>query len=465
MDGSWPPGPRGSWLQGNLAAFRRDRLEFLTNCARRHGDVVYVRFGPRRIFLLNHPDLIEQVLVGHGRDFIKHFALRLNPLVFGKGLLTSEGDFWLRQRRLIQPAFTRQRLAAYAPAMLAAAQRMMASWQPGTTRDIFADMMRLTLAIAARTLFGADVESDTAEVGHALEMLQKDFDVRTNRLVTFPVWLPTPHNLRHRRMVRRLDEIIYRFIRQRRSDRDDKNDFLSLLLRARDETDGTRMSDKQVRDEAMTLFLASHETTALALSWTWYLLARHPEAAEQLRTEVDRVIGDRQPSADDVPALSFTEKVVLESMRVLPPVYILGREVTQDCTIGGYRIPRGFTVLMSQWVVQRDPRFFEDPEKFLPERWTDDFIRRLPKFAYFPFGGGPRLCIGNTFAMMEMVLILAAIAQRYHFTLAADQEVVPWPTFTLRPREGIMAVLRDRSDSSLVLSSPTLESAAPRLPL
>jgi len=463
MDGSWPPGPRGSWLQGNLAAFCRDRLQFLTDCAR-HGDVVYVRFGPRRVFLLNHPDLIEQVLVGHGRDFIKHFALRLNPLVFGKGLLTSEGDFWLRQRRLIQPAFSRQQLATYAPAMLAAAQRMMASWKTGETRDISADMMRLTLAIAAQTLFGADVESDAAQIGHALQMLQKDFDTRTNRLLTLPVWVPTPYNLRHRRVVRRLDEIIYRFIRQRRSEGGQKNDLLSLLLNARDEDDGTRMTDKQVRDEAMTLFLAGHETTALALSWTWYLLARNPEAAEKLRAEVDHVIGERPPCAADVPALSFTEKILLESMRVLPPVYILGREVTQDCTIGGYRVPRGFTLLMSQWVVQRDPRFFDDPDKFCPERWTDDFIRRLPKFAYFPFGGGPRLCIGNTFAMMEMVLILAAIAQRFHFTLAPGQEVTPWPTFTLRPRNGISAVVQERRPcvpqcTTLDAEPPARESA------
>jgi cytochrome P450 len=465
MERSWPPGPPGTWLQGNLAEFRRDRLQFLTDCARRYGDVVYVRFGSRRVFLLNHPDLIEQVLVGHGRDFIKHFALRLNPLVFGRGLLTSEGDFWLRQRRLIQPAFTRQRIVAYAPAMLAAARRMMDSWKSGEIRDISADMMHLTLAIAARTLFGADVEDDTADVGHALEMLQKDFDVRTNRLLTLPVWLPTPYNLRHRRVVRRLDELIYRFIRLRRAEPGEKNDLLSLLLRARAEDDGARMTDRQVRDEAMTLFLAGHETTALALSWTWYLLARHPDAAEKLRAEVDCVIGERPPTADDLPSLSFTEKIVLESMRLRPPVYIMGREVTADCTIGGYRVPRGFTVLMSQWVVQRDPRFFEEPERFRPERWTDDFARRLPKFAYFPFGGGPRLCIGNTFAMMETVLILAAIAQRFHFTLAADEEVVPWPTFTLRPRDGIMAVLRERSNDPFVLSTPILESAAPRLPL
>jgi cytochrome P450 len=411
--------------------------------------VVYVRFGPRRIFLLNHPDLIEQVLVGHGRDFIKHFALRLNPLVFGKGLLTSEGDVWLRQRRLIQPAFTRQRIAAYAPTMLAATGRMMDAWQPGETRDIFADMMRLTLGIAARTLFGADVEDDTTQVGQALEMLQRDFDARTNRLFSPPVWVPTPYNLRHRRVMRRLDELIYRFIRERRAEAGEKGDLLSLLLHARDQDDGTRMTDKQVRDEAMTLFLAGHETTALALAWTWYLLARHPEAARQLHAEVDRVIGDRPPGADDVAALGFTEKIVLESMRVLPPVYIMGREVTDDCTLGGYRMPRGVTVLMSQWVVQRDPRFFENPEEFHPERWTADFIRRLPKFAYFPFGGGPRLCIGNSFAMMEMVLILAALGQRYHFTLAADREVAPWPTFTLRPQGGIMAAVRARKSGDL----------------
>jgi cytochrome P450 len=225
---------------------------------------------------------------------------------------------------------------------------------------------------------------------------------------------------------------------------EDRGDLLSILLHARDEDDGSRMTDKQVRDEAMTLFLAGHETTALALAWTWYLLATHPEAEQRLADEVHSVLGDRLPGMDDVARLHYAEAVVLESMRILPPVYTISREAIDDCVIGGFRVPKGTTLLMSQWVVQRDPRFFDEPEKFHPERWLAGLAQRLHKYAYFPFGGGPRLCVGNTFAMLEAVLVLAAIAQRYRFTIVPDHPVEPWATFTLRPRNGILTVLTPR---------------------
>jgi cytochrome P450 len=416
----------------------------MVRCTRDYGDVVALRFGPRRVFLVNHPDLIEEVLVTQSRHFIKHFALRLNPLVLGKGLLTSEGAFWLRQRRLIQPAFNRGRLAGYAPTMVAAAERLLASWKAGETRDISKEMMRLTLDIAARTLFGADAGAAAGNVAGALQFLQEAFLVRFARMVPIPVWLPTPRNLRLRRAVRQLDDIIYGFIRQRRQSGEDKGDLLSILLHARDEDDGSRMTDKQVRDEAMTLFLAGHETTALALSWTWYLLARHPEAEARLADEVRAVLGACLPTMEDVPRLRYAEAVVQESMRILPPVYAIGREAINDCEIGGFRVPKGTTILMSQWAVQRDPRFFDEPEKFYPERWLGGLAQRLHKYAYFPFGGGPRLCVGNTFAMLEAVLVLAVITQRYRFTVVPNHPVEPWATFTLRPKNGILAVLAPR---------------------
>jgi cytochrome P450 len=442
-----PPGPRGHFLWGNLRDVRSGRLEFLTRCVRDYGDVVAFRFGPRRLLLFNHPDLVEEVLITHSRDFIKHFALRLNPLVFGRGLLTSEGDFWLRQRRLIQPAFTRNRIAsAYVPAMVSATEAMLDNWKPGQTREILADMSQLTLRIATRTMFDAESSGDASEVGEVLQVLQENFLIRLNSLVPLPIWVPTPRNLRLRRVVRRLDRVLYGYIKQRRQAGVHKTDLLSILLQARDE-DGSRMTDQQVRDEAMTLFLAGHETTALALSWTWYLLSQNPEAEERLLAEVDQVLGSRPPTADDLNRLSYTEKVALEGMRLYPPVHIIGREALRTCSIGGYRVPRGRTVIMSQWLLHRDPRFFDEPEKFRPERWTEEFQRQLPKFAYFPFGGGPRLCIGNTFAMMELVLVLASIARRFRFTLVPGHEVVPWPTFTLRPKNGILAVVRERHQS------------------
>ena len=438
-----PPGPKPHWLRGNLPDFQRDRLHFFTQCARTYGDIVGIRLGARRILVMTHPDYIEQVLVTQNSCFRKHWALRLNPLVLGKGLLTSEGDFWLRQRRLIQPAFTRSRLAGYAPAMIEATQQMLAGWAAGQTREIYTDMMALTLAITARTLFDADVESGAAEVGEAMQFLQVSFNNRFNSLFIVPIWVPTPQNLRIRRAALRLDNIIFGFIRQRRQSGVAKNDLLSLLLQARDE-DGSQMTDQQLRDEAMTLFLAGHETTALVLSWTWYLLSQHPEVEARLANEVQSVLGGRPPVFEDVPKFRLLEQIVLESMRLYSPAYLIGREALRDCYVGNYRVPAGATVLMPQWVVHRDPRFFDDPDSFRPERWTAEFQKQLPKFAYFPFGGGPRLCIGNTFAMIELVLVLASITQKYRFTLKPGLVVEPWPTFTLRPRQGILAPLMAR---------------------
>jgi cytochrome P450 len=442
-----PPSPPGRWLIGHLREFQGDRLACMRRWAREFGDVVAVRLGPRQIYLVNHPEAIEEVLVTQSRHFMKHFALRLNPLVLGNGLLTSEGDFWLRQRRLIQPAFVRGRLAAYAPVMVAATERVLGEWQQGETRDVTTEMMRITLDIAARALFGADAHESAGRVREALQYMLKSFVYRFTHLVTAPIWVPTPRNLRIRRAVGQLDEIIYGFIQQRRQSTADTGDLLSILLNARDEGDGQGMTDRQVRDEAMTLFLAGHETTALALAWTWYLLATHPEVEAQLLAELTTVLGGRAPTVADLPRLRYTEAVVTESMRILPPVYAIGREALDDCLIGGYRVAKGTTILMCQWVVHRDPRWFAEPEKFDPGRWLGDLPQRLPKYAYFPFGGGPRLCIGNTFAMMESVLVLATIAQRFKFTVVPSHPVVPWATFTLRPLHGIPAVVTPRSTS------------------
>jgi cytochrome P450 len=440
-----PPGPRGHWFSGNLPEFRLGRLDYLRQCARAYGDVVALRFAHRRIVLVSHPDLIEEVLVTKNQNFIKHFALRLNPLLLGKGLLTSEGDFWLRQRRLVQPAFVRSRIAAYAPAMVAATLRLLASWQPGQRRDIHADMMKLTLDIAAQTLFHADAASDAQDIAQALRVLQDCFTVRFQGLLTLPLWLPTPGNFRLRRAVARLDTIIFGFIRQRRQNPEDKGDLLSLLLEARDADDGTRMTDRQVRDEAMTLFLAGHETTALVLSWTWYLLARHPDAEAKLLAELGHLLSGRLPAFADVARLPYTEAVLLEAMRLYPPAYTIGREALADCLVGGYPVRKGTTVLMSQWVVQRDPRFFDEPDAFRPERWLGASAKKIPKFAYFPFGGGPRLCVGNTFALMEMALVLATLAPRFRFTLEPGVNVEAQPAFTLHPVPGIPAIIRPRS--------------------
>ncbi len=439
-----PVGPKGHWLAGNLPDFRKSRLAFLGDCAREFGDMVKIRLAHRRVYLANHPALIEEVLVSQSKHFIKHFALRLNPIVLGKGLLTSEGDFWLRQRRLIQPMFLKNRIVGHAGAMVAATQRMLDEWRPGERRDIHAEMMRVTLAIAAKTLFNAEVGGDAQAIADAMEVMQQNFVQRFNSLLPLPMWIPTPANLRAKHAVRQLDDVVFRIIRQRRQENVDHGDLLSLLLRARDEDDGSTMTDQQLRDEAMTIFLAGHETTALVLSWGWYLLAQHPEVERKLCAELDAVLGGRLPTADDWPKLKLTEWIALETMRLYSPAYVVGREAIVDCDIGGYHVPRGTTILMSPWVVHRDPRFWDEPEKFNPERWGDEKIKTLPKFAYFPFGGGPRSCIGNTFAMMELVLILATIAQKFCFRLQPGTTVTPMASFTLRPAEGVPGVIETR---------------------
>jgi cytochrome P450 len=440
-----PPGPKGRFLSGCLADFHRDILGFYMRCVRDYGDCVYFRLGTRRLALLNHPDFIERMLIHDNKNFAKMtYVLSLIVPLLGNGLLTSDGDFWLRQRRLIQPVFSKQRIASYAGCMVEYAQRMVESWHDGEVRDIHADMVRLTLQIVAKVLFDADVANDAPEVGQALEVVMHNFLNRWGSFLPLPAWFPTGGNLRFHRSIRQLDKIIYRFIAERRASRQQRNDLFSILLHARDEDDGRQMTDKQLRDEAMTLFLAGHETTANAMGFTWYLLAQHPEVETKLLDELQRELGGRAPAAEDVPRLKYAESVILESMRLYPPAYSFGRIAREDCEFGGYRVPAGTTVLVSQWVMQRDPRYWPDPEKFRPERWLEPGIKQLPKFAYFPFGGGPRQCIGNTFAMMEAVLLLTTIAEKARFELVPDHPFKLRPAVTLKPEFGIKVTVRKR---------------------
>jgi cytochrome P450 len=440
-----PRGPRGRVLLGNLPDFQRDQLGFYASCAREYGDVVPVRFGPRRAFLIYHPDAIEEVLVTRSRDFVKSPGVRLLRPLLGDGLLLSEGDVWLRQRRLVQPAFHRQRVAAYGEVMTAYAARRLAEWKDGDVLDVHAEMMALTQAIVADTLFGADVSDEAHAVGHASTVLMEDFGARLGSLLQLlPHWVPTPANLKARRAIRRLDQVVYRMIATRRRIAEDRGDLLSILLHAQDADDGTRMTDQQVRDEVMTLFMAGHETTAVALSWSWYLLAQHPEVDARIAEELRTVLDGRAPAVPDLPRLKYTEMVVTESMRLYPPAYGLGRQAARPTEVAGYPVAPGVIVVIPTWVVQRDSRWFDEPEAFRPERWADDLPRRLPRYAYFPFGGGPRQCIGSAFATMEAVLLLATIAQRFQLALVPGQRVTPAPYVTLRPEPGIRMLLARR---------------------
>ena len=436
-----PRGPKGHVLLGSLPEFRRDVLGFFAACARDYGDVVPIRVPRRRLVLLSHPDLIEEVLTAHARRTSKTALLQTLRTVLGNGLLLSEGDTWLRQRRLIQPAFHRQRIAAYGEVMAAFADRAMAHWKDGETRDVHADMMAVTQAIVAKTLFDADVSGGAWDVGQALHVLMEDFSRTRTRVFRLPTFVPTPTRLRTRRAVERLDRLVYGIIAARRASGEDRGDLLSLLLQAQDADDGSRMTDQQARDEIMTLFLAGHETTAVSLSWTWYLLAQHPEVEARLVEELRSVLGGRWPTVADLPRLRYTEMVVTESMRLYPPAYTITRRVVEPLTVGSHAIAPETVLVMSQWVVHRDRRWFDEPGAFQPDRWEHDLAKRLPRYAYFPFGGGPRLCIGNTFALMEATLLLATIAQRFRFRLAPGAAVTPMLSVTLRPAEGLPMIL------------------------
>ncbi len=444
MNQRLPPGPKGHWLMGSLSEFRRDILGLFEQCAREYGDVVRLRIPNMPAYLITHPDHIEHVLVTANRNFKKHKVWRHLLGVFGNGLLTSEGDFWIRQRRLAQPAFHRNRIAFYAETMVGFTQRMLDGWQDGQMRDIHQEMMTLTMQIVAKTLFNADVSKDAQDVGNAMEIIMQEFQARFGRPFFLPEFIPTPGNLRFRKAIRRFNEIVYNIIQIRRASGEDTGDLLSMLLRAQDE-DGSRMTDDQLRDEIITLFLAGHETTAVALCWTWYLLANHPKIEAKLLNEIEKILGRRFPAVSDLENLRYAEMVILESMRLYPPAYAFGREAISDCEIGGYHVPAGTTIFLSQFVTQRDPRFFENPLEFRPERWANDLVKKIPKYAYFPFSGGPRQCIGNSFAMMEAVLLLVTILRDFHLELVSDQPVVPQASITMRPKYGLKMILKKRS--------------------
>lgn len=425
-----------------FSPFRRDPLNFLAAAAREYGDIVGLRFLHFRTYLIVHPDYIEDVLVHHPRKFVKGRVLQANKRIFGNGLLTSEGDFWLRQRRLAQPAFHRAHIAAYANTMVEYAERMVAAWQDGEERDAHQEMMQLTLQIVGKTLFDADVSSDAHEIGKTITLLL-DFSSDFRRLIFTPKWLPTPRNIQTTLAIRRLNKIVYRMIAERRASGRDAGDLLSMLLAARDE-DGSQMDDRQLRDETLTLFLAGYETTANLLAWTWWLLATHPSVEKKLQAELDAVLGGRAPTMDDLPRLVYAGQVITESLRLYPPAWGMARLAIADHEIAGYQVPAGTGLAIAQWITQRDPRWFEAPEEFLPERWAGDLQKRLPRFAYFPFGGGPRQCIGNMFALMEGTLVLAAVAQKFRLILMPDAQIVPMASITLRPKNGVPVRLQKR---------------------
>lgn len=435
-----PPGPRGAPLLGTMVAFRRDPLAFLVGLARDYpgADVVRFRPGPRDVYLLKHPDLIKDVLVTRQHDFGKSRALQWAKLFLGEGLLTSEGEFHTRQRRLSQPAFHRQRIGSYGADMVRRAVAARERWAPGDVLDVDVEMMRLTLAIVSSTLFGIDVATEAAEVREDLATIIALFPRFSLPLFGLIQKLPLPSNARFDRAVGRLDGLVDRLIAQRRRDGRDRGDLLSMLLLAQDEEgDGGRMTDRQLRDEVMTLLLAGHETTANALTWTFYLLSQNAAAEARWREELRAVLAGRAPTVEDLPALRYTEMVLAESMRLYPPAWGIGRRALRDVVLGGFPIAAGSILALPPFVIHRDERFWPEPLRFEPDRFTAEAKAARPRFAYFPFGAGARSCIGEPFAWMEGVLLLATIGQRWRLRLLPGHAVEPQALITLRPRYGM----------------------------
>jgi cytochrome P450 len=438
-----PPGPHNPPLLGQLPAYRRDGLGFLLRLASDYGEIVYFKIGPRDVYLLDQPESIKDVLVTYERVFPKGLGTDLLQPLLGQGLLTSSGEAHLRQHRLLQPAFHRARVAAYGEAMVEEASAAAARWRDGVTLDLHGAMMRLTLAVVARTLFSTDVTAEAPLVAETLDAFLRWWRVLMLPYSPLLQPLPLPIKRRFARTRARLDAFIARLIATRRADGADRSDLLSMLLLARDE-DGQGMSDAQVRDEAVTLLLAGHETTANALTWTWYLLAQHPAIMARLHAELDDVLAGRPPTVADVPRLRYTEMVLSEALRLFPPVWGTSRRAAGDCELGGYPIPRGAVVVVSQWVTHHNPRYYPDPFQFDPERWAPEARARRPRYAYFPFGGGARMCIGESFAWLEGMLLLATLAQHWRMALVPGHPVVPLALVTLRPKYGVRMTIERR---------------------
>ncbi|MFO0713877.1 MAG: cytochrome P450 [Sandaracinus sp.] len=435
-------GPLGSRTPGsalgvrNVLAMLRTPLEHLQRVSEAHGDVIDMPMLSQRWLILTHPDDVEALLVTHHASLVRdEFAVYLRQ-VLGEGLLTSEGELWKRQRRLSATAFTPKRIKGYAPAMSAVTDRGLARIEAGRPVRLHEVMARLTMEVVAEVLFGAGItEADVQTVSRAMTLLNHLLANSPEAALRIPTWAPTPNHRAAARALANVDAVIHRIIDARRRSGETRDDLLSALLSAVDD-DGSRMSDQQLRDETLTLFLAGHETTSLALTHALYLLGRHPDVLGRVMAEADDVLGGRLPTADDVPRLALTERVIKEAMRLYPPAWVVGREVATPIEIGGRTVPVGTQALVSQWLTHRDPRWWPRPEAFDPDRFLPDVARSRPRFAYFPFGGGPRVCIGSHFAMMEAVLMLSLIVSRFEVELLPHETLRFQPSITLQPKDG-----------------------------
>jgi cytochrome P450 len=441
-----PPTVKPFWIGGHFRMFRKNPTGFLETLAGL-GEISSFRMGPQQSFFINNPEMVRDLMIVNAHKFVKGRALQRAKSLLGEGLLTSEGEFHLRQRRMIQPAFHRQRIAEYAKAMVEFGEKMSGEWTDGIERDIDREMMRLTLNIVGKTLFSANVESESDIIGGAMTTIVSMFNLLLLPFSEILEKLPLPHSIRFKKAKKTLDEVIYKIIDERRKSGEDKGDLLSMLLLAQDEEgDGKGMTDKQIRDECLTLFLAGHETTANALTWTWYLLSQNPEKEAKFHAELDEVFADgRAPVMEDYARLPYTESVLAESMRLFPPAWAIGRLSTEEHEFGGYHIPKKSLVLISPFVAHQDARYWENAGEFIPERWQTQSIKEASqKYIYFPFGGGTRRCIGEQFAWTEGVLLLATLGKRWKLRLNPKQKIGLQAMITLRPKYGMKMKIEKR---------------------
>jgi cytochrome P450 len=440
------PGPRGLPIVGNLLQVRGNLLGFFVNAVKQHGDVVHVRLV-RDIYLLNHPDHVTHVLQTNQTNYRKGFIYDRMRVLMGDGLVTSDGELWRRQRRLIQPTFHKQRIAELSKVIVDHGQRMRARWQAsGGSIDVHAEMLKVSFAIIGTAIFGVDLLGGAHEIGEALSTMLALTDQRLNAIVNLPLAVPTPANVRFRRARRTVLRLIDAMIERRRTNPVDGSDFMSMFMSARDE-DGKGMDPRQLRDELLTLVVAGHETTASTVTWCWYLLSKHADVYARMTAEVDDVLGGAPPAYDDIAKLKYTTMVIEEVMRLYPAAWVFSREAIAADDVGGFPIPAGGNVFLCPYTTHRHPAFWDAPDEFRPERFADPAVRR--KGVYFPFAAGPRMCIGSSFAMMEMVLLMATIAQSFELQIPPDLLVEPVPQVTLRPAQEIRATLRRRTRADI----------------
>ena len=442
------PGPHFRTPIGALSAMRRDPLGFLTHCWRRYGDLIEIPLPPWRLFVVVHPDHVRRVLHDNHRNYWKGNVIGKLKRIAGEGLVFSDGELWRRQRQLIQPAFHRERIAALADMMVGttaeAIEALCRRTADGRPVDVAAEMSKLTLEIVAKALFGTELGADeegftssvTGAMGYANHLM--------NHLFTPPLFIPTSANRRGRRAIAGVDRVVWNVVEKRRRDGRERDDLLGMLLRARDAETNQAMDDKQLRDEVVTFLVAGHETTAVALAWAWHLLSQHPAAEARLGEEIAEVLGQRPLTIADIPRLEYTRMVIEESMRLYPPAWATNREAYRNDEIGGMHVPARSSVLVSPFLTHRHPEFWEDPEAFEPLRFSAERSVSRPEYAYFPFGGGPRGCVGRQFAMMEAQIILAMTARRFRFRAVEGHRVDPDPILTLRPRNGVLATVEAR---------------------